>query len=98
MLVIGGIILLIFVFIEGNVAKIPIMPLRLFKQRSTAILFLQGALHDFVWQTTQYFLPLYFQNVRGYTPLQSATVILPYLLAQSIAGAISGPVMSKIAR
>ncbi|CZR66294.1 related to DHA14-like major facilitator efflux transporter (MFS transporter) [Phialocephala subalpina] len=98
MLTVGGISLILFVFIEGYSAKIPIIPLRLFKQRSTAILFIQGTLHDFVWQATQYFLPLYFQNVRGYSPLESATIILPFLLAQSLAGAISGPVMSRLAR
>ena len=54
MLIIGGAFLILFVFIEVYIAKVPIMPLRLFKQRSTAILFLQGALYDFVWQATIY--------------------------------------------
>lgn len=57
-----------------------------------------GVLHDYVWQSTQYFMPLFFQEVRGFSPLQSAILTLPYVLAQSIAGAISGPVMSRFAR
>jgi hypothetical protein len=91
-------LLITFVVIEAFVAKIPIIPLQLFQKRSPAILFLTGILHDFVWQTTQYFVPLYFQTVRGYTPLESATLILPFLLAQGLAGAASGPVMYKLAK
>lgn len=97
-LTMGIVLVLVFITIEGCVAKIPIIPLRLFKQRSPSLLLLTGILHDFVWQTTQYFVPLYFQGVRGYTPFQSATLILPFIVAQGLAGAASGPVMSKLAR
>ncbi|KAK7420234.1 hypothetical protein QQX98_002889 [Neonectria punicea] len=95
---IGAVLLIVFVVVEASVAKIPIIPLRLFKQRSPAQLFLTGILHDFVWQSTQYFVPLCFQTVLGYTPLKSATLILSFLLAQGVAGAVSGPVMAKLAR
>lgn len=98
MLTIGFVLLFAFIAIEAFLAKIPIIPLRLFRHRSASLLFLTGILHDFVWQATQYFIPLYFQNIRGYTPLQSATLILPFLIAQGVAGAASGPVMSKLAR
>ncbi|KAH3911753.1 hypothetical protein HBI56_139690 [Parastagonospora nodorum] len=98
MITIGGICLIAFTLYEGYMAKLPIMPWRLFKRRSSAIILVQGLLHDFVWQATQYFIPLYLQTVRGYTPLQSATLILPFLLAQTIAGASTGPVMFKTAR
>ncbi|KAH8725398.1 major facilitator superfamily domain-containing protein [Phaeosphaeriaceae sp. PMI808] len=98
MIIIGGLCLIAFALYEGYWVKLPIMPWRLFQQRFTAILLAQGAFHDFVWQTTQYFVPLYLQTVRGYTPLQSATLILPFLLAQSLAGASSGPIMSRLAR
>ena len=70
----------------------------LFKQRSPAVLILTGFFHDFAWQSTQYFTPLYYQTVRGFSPLKSATLIVPFLLAQGIAGAASGPLMAKYAR
>lgn len=98
MIILGGLLLIIFALYEGYWAKLPIMPLRLFKRRSVAILLAQGALHDFVWQATQYFIPLYLQTVRGYTPMRSATLILPFLLTQSLAGASSGPILFKLAR
>lgn len=97
-LAIGLVLVFVFITIEAFVAKIPLMPMQLFKQRTASILFIMGILHDFVWQATNYFLPLYFQTVRGYTPLKSATLIMPFLIAQSLAGTVSGPVMSKLAR
>ncbi|KAF5633402.1 major facilitator superfamily transporter [Fusarium sp. NRRL 52700] len=97
-LTIGVIILFVFIIIEAFFARIPIIPLRLFKQRSPAVLILTGFLHDFAWQSTQYFVPLYYQTVRGFTPLVSATLIVPFLLAQGLAGAASGPIMARYAR
>ncbi|KAM0400649.1 hypothetical protein ACHAPZ_005721 [Fusarium culmorum] len=98
MLTIGIVMLLVFIIIEAFFAKIPIIPLRLFKQRSPSVLILTGFLHDFAWQSTQYFVPLYYQTVCGFTPLKSATLIVPFLLAQGMAGAVSGPLMAKYAR
>ncbi|KAM0382395.1 hypothetical protein ACHAPY_004387 [Fusarium culmorum] len=98
MLTIGIVMLLVFIIIEAFFAKIPIIPLRLFKQRSPSVLILTGFLHDFAWQSTQYFVPLYYRTVCGFTPLKSATLIVPFLLAQGMAGAVSGPLMAKYAR
>ncbi|KAL6922248.1 hypothetical protein FSHL1_006212 [Fusarium sambucinum] len=98
MLIIGVVMLLVFIVIEAFFAKIPIIPLRLFKQRSPSVLILTGFLHDFAWQSTQYFVPLYYQTVCGFSPLKSATLIVPFLIAQGIAGAASGPLMAKYAR
>ncbi|KAI2741843.1 hypothetical protein DTO013E5_5265 [Penicillium roqueforti] len=98
MLVVGGFFFILFAIIEKRFAKIPIIPLRLFGQVPTAVIYLQSALYNSVWQVDMYFLPIYFQDVRGYSPLQSAALILPLLLLQSVAGVISGPVMTKLAR
>ncbi|KAK2752026.1 major facilitator superfamily transporter [Colletotrichum kahawae] len=97
MLVLGGFFFVIFAVIEKSVAKIPLIPLRLFGQRSTAVMYVQSALYDCVWQVNLYFLPIYFQEVRGYSPLRSASLTLPLLLIHSAAGVASGPIMSKSA-
>lgn len=98
MLSIGGFFFIVLAVIEKRFAKIPIVPLRLFTQRSTAVIMLQSALYNSVWQIDIYFLPIYFQQVRGYSALQSAALVLPLLLLQSLAGVASGPIMSKLAR
>jgi MFS family permease len=98
MIIVGGLCFIFFVVHQGYWSRLPIMPWRLYQDRSAAILLAQGIMHDFVWQTTQYFIPIYLQTVRNYSPLRSATLILPFLTAHSLAGALSGPIMSKLAR
>ncbi|KAJ9154906.1 Major facilitator superfamily [Pleurostoma richardsiae] len=98
MLVVGGVSSILFVVVEKRFAKIPMIPPRLFGHKSTTILYVQSALYDLVWQVDLYFLPVYFQDVRGYSPLQSAALVLPLLLVQSLAGLISGPLMTKMSR
>jgi len=98
MMVLGGVSVILFVLVEKRFAKIPLIPLRLFSQTSTAVLLFQSGIYNYVWQVDLYFLPVYFQTVRGYSPLQSATLCLPFLLVQSVSGVISGPLMSKLAR
>ncbi|KAF9630025.1 Major facilitator superfamily [Lasiodiplodia theobromae] len=98
MLVIGGASLVLFVIVEKRFAALPMIPPRLFGQRSTTVIYLQSALYNCVWQVDMYFLPVYFQDVRGFAPLQSATLIMPLLLLQSVAGVLSGPLMTKLTR
>jgi hypothetical protein len=74
------------------------MPLHMFTSASTAIIFTQNLLFGFVWQSDLYFLPIYYQEVRGYSPVRSAVLLLPLLLLQSVAGVLSGPIMSRLAR
>jgi hypothetical protein len=74
------------------------MPLRLYHSPSQAVVFTQNLLFGFVWQADLYFLPIYYQNIRQYSPLRSAMLILPLLIFQSVAGALSGPLMSRLAR
>ncbi|KAI0543376.1 major facilitator superfamily domain-containing protein [Xylaria curta] len=97
-LIIGGILFFVFIVIEAYLTIISIMLLRLFTTWLRCLLLMIGFLSDSAWQATQYFVPLYFQTPRGYTPLQSVTLILPFVAAQGIADATSGPVMFILAR
>ncbi|KAI0173514.1 MFS general substrate transporter [Hypoxylon sp. FL1284] len=98
LLVLGGTLVLLFGIVEIWVAKIPMIPLRLFNKLSTSTIYLQSALYNGVWQIDLYFLPMYFQDVRGYDPLQNAMLMLPLLLTQSAAGIVAGQITSKLAR
>ena len=90
MLCIGAVSWFLFFFIQKRLARLPIIPLRLFTQRSTLILLLQAPCYDFVWQVDLYFLPLYFQDVRGYSPLQAATLLLPLLVRIRTGSSVPG--------
>ncbi|KAL1864057.1 hypothetical protein VTK73DRAFT_6238 [Phialemonium thermophilum] len=94
----GSVLAVAFLFIEWKLARLPMMPLHLFSSLSKATLFGQNFLFGFVWQADLYFLPIYYQDVCGYTPIKSAYLSLPLLLAQSLAGVLSGPTMTLTAR
>ncbi|KAI0133292.1 MFS general substrate transporter [Hypoxylon sp. NC0597] len=83
LLVLGGIFVIFFGIVEVWVAKIPMIPFRLFTKLSTSMIFLQSVLYNGVWQINLYFLPMYFQDVRGYDPLKNAMLMLSLLLTQS---------------
>ncbi|KAL1962693.1 hypothetical protein VTN77DRAFT_9237 [Rasamsonia byssochlamydoides] len=98
LLAIGSVFFIGFLVIEWKVARLQMLPLRLFASLSRSTLFVQNFLFGFVWQADLYFLPTYYQDVRGYSPMRSALLSLPLLLMQSIGGVCSGPMMSFLTR
>jgi len=67
----------------------------LFRNRVISTLFLQNFLLGAVYQSFLYYLPLYFQNVRQWPPLESAAMTIPMLAIQSIASILSGQYISR---
>jgi EmrB/QacA subfamily drug resistance transporter len=81
----GLALLLVFLAIEGRFATAPLMPLRIYRSRTLSsanlvVLLLGGATFG-MW----FFLSLYLQEVRGYSPLRAGFAFLPMTL--SIVGA-----------
>ena len=66
---VGVALLATFLLIEGRFAKQPLMPLRIFSSRTLSaanvVVFLLGAAVFAMW----FFLSLYLQQVRGYSPI-----------------------------
>jgi hypothetical protein len=70
------------------------MPLNMFKKVSVAAMLAQSFLLGTAYYSYIYFLPLYFQNVRGKSPLISAALQLPLVVAQSTISTMAGLYMS----
>ncbi|PKY05272.1 MFS general substrate transporter [Aspergillus campestris IBT 28561] len=98
MLVIGGLSLVAFVVIEWKVAVLPMLPVVFFKNKVLCALFLQSFLLGAVFQSYLYYLPLYYQNARGWSPIVSAALISPMVGCQSIASISSGQYISRTKR
>ncbi|KAI0469702.1 major facilitator superfamily domain-containing protein [Xylariaceae sp. FL0804] len=77
------------------------MPTRLFKHRTSATGFILIFLASIIIQALGYFLPVYFQAVRGVSPLMSGVFFLPFALAivplSGMAGFFIGFALSAIA-
>src|SRR5581483_4008501 len=76
----GGVLLALFVAIEGRFARSPLMPLRIYASRTLSaaniVVFLVGAASFAMW----FFLSLYLQQVLGYSPLRAGFAFLPMTL------------------
>ncbi|CAJ0842711.1 14339_t:CDS:10, partial [Entrophospora sp. SA101] len=84
LLCVGGIGFLLFAFIEGYVAKEPLTPALLFKKRSSVASFAVTFFQGMSFFTLVYFVPLYFQLVKG------SSELLPYILATVFATIFAG--------
>ncbi len=80
----GGLVLLVvFVVIEGGLAKAPLMPLQIFKSRTLSaanlVVLMLGAAMFAMW----FFVSLYLQQVLHFSPIQAGLSFLPmtFLLA-----------------
>ncbi|EMC96294.1 hypothetical protein BAUCODRAFT_469862 [Baudoinia panamericana UAMH 10762] len=98
MFVVGGACLFAFILAEGKWAKLPMMPLSIFTRVSVAAMLAQSFLLGACYYSYLYFIPLYFQNVRGKTPLIAAALQLPLVGAQSSFSTLGGLYMSKVNR
>ncbi|GAW26348.1 putative MFS transporter [Rosellinia necatrix] len=96
MLVLGSSSLLLFVLWEWKLAKLPMVPLDIFRSSAVSILLAQGFLFGSVYQSYLYYLPLYLQNARQYSVTQSAGAIAVLVGSQAVSSIISGYYISQL--
>lgn len=89
-----------FVVIEGNsrITPNPIMPLHLFSNSISSIVFLLTFLHGVATMWALYFLPVYLQGVRAADAYQSGIDLLPTILALLPGAILGGLLLSKFGR
>ncbi|QGA15779.1 hypothetical protein EYB26_003439 [Talaromyces marneffei] len=97
MLTISGLLIITFVLVEWKFAKLPMMPRSppLPKRQSANLVFLQGTLHGVVYWANLFYIPMYLQTVRGYSPILSGAIILPMVASHGVGSLVSGHIISK---
>ena len=89
-------LLVAFVLVEGRFARAPLMPLRIWSSRALAaaniIMLLVGASTFGMW----FFLSLYLQQVKGYSPIQTGLAFLPMTLCIVIGSTIASRFVHRI--
>ncbi|PMD30686.1 MFS multidrug transporter [Hyaloscypha variabilis F] len=83
---------------EAYFALFPLLPIRIFGNRSTSLTYLITFLHGMILWSIVYYLPLYFMGVKGYTPIIAGLGSLPQTLTVVPCAIIVGLVASRTAR
>ncbi|CCF34255.1 hypothetical protein CH063_06289 [Colletotrichum higginsianum] len=98
MLTIGALALVSFVIVEWKFAKLPMMPVPIFKNKVIVVLLTQSFLFGAVYQSYLYYVPLYLQNAHQYSVIQSAAIYVALVVCQSVFSIISGQYISRVQR
>ncbi|KAF2680922.1 MFS general substrate transporter [Lentithecium fluviatile CBS 122367] len=72
----------------------PIMPPHVFSNRTTNIAYALTTFHGFVTYGVQFYLPPFFQAVKGSSPTQSGLEVLPSTLIIVVLAAVGGPLLT----
>ncbi|KAF2795098.1 MFS general substrate transporter [Melanomma pulvis-pyrius CBS 109.77] len=98
LLVVGGMMIFGFVYSESRVAKYPLIPMELFKQKTNVAAFFVTFLHGFVFIGAEYYMPLYTQSVLEASPLTSGLMLLPFIVMGAFAGIAGGIFIHRTGR
>ncbi|AWL41369.1 MULTISPECIES: MFS transporter [unclassified Streptomyces] len=90
----GLVLLAVFCWYETR-QEHPLLPMRLFRDRSLSIGALVTAINFFVLLGVIFFLMLYLQNVRGFTPVESGVRTLPLSLASVVAAPLGAALTQR---
>ncbi|MFB7337112.1 MFS transporter [Streptomyces adustus] len=90
----GVVVVLLFGWYETRVAR-PLLPMRLFRNPALSIGTVITALNFFILLGVIFFVMLYLQNVRGFTPVQAGVRTLPLSLASVVASPLGAVLTQK---
>lgn len=95
MFAVGGLSLVAFLFIEWKVAKLPMVPFRLFKSMSLVIVFTQCFFFGMCYYPLFYYYTYYFEVVKDLKPIITACFFLCVVIPHAVMSAVSGKIVSK---
>lgn len=94
-LVLGAVGCVAFSLYEAYLASNPTIPLVLFHNRTTVISFFGTVITGLVLWCILYYMPLYFEAVKGYSPVISGVALFPQTFTVAPAGALAGGLITK---
>ncbi|KAK3054433.1 hypothetical protein LTR09_004701 [Extremus antarcticus] len=95
LLIFGIVTWILFGIWEWKFAVYPIMPMGIFAGRSRLATLGVVFFHGYVFISGSYYLPLYFQTIRGASPIMSGVYLLPTAISLAIASIATGVFIKK---
>ena len=98
-MVIGGVVLLgIATFVEAKIARQPIVPLYLFKDRTVALATIASIFIGFAMMGATYYTSEYFQDSRGMSPTKAGLMSIFMVGGLSLASVVIGRMITRTGR
>ncbi|KAB8237120.1 major facilitator superfamily domain-containing protein [Aspergillus alliaceus] len=94
-LIVGFSGLCIFGYYEHRFADDPMIPPVIFKNRTATVSFIGSTLQGLVLWCTLYYLPLYYEAVKGYSPILSGVALFPETFTVAPSAMAVGIISSK---
>lgn len=98
LIIFGCLMSLVFIYCEKRLAKYPLMPMNIFREKSNIACFVVTFCQGMVYLGGEYYLPLYFQSAKDASPLKSGILVLPIVLTESITSSFTGIMMHQTGR
>ncbi|RPD57343.1 MFS general substrate transporter [Lentinus tigrinus ALCF2SS1-6] len=94
----GVLVVALFCFWECKGARLPIVPMYIFKQVTVIGVYITMLVNGFVFYSSMFYLPQYFQVALNYSAVRSGVFLLPVLVSQTLASFISGQLITWTGR
>lgn len=94
-LIVGGVSLLLFIVTSLKSDK-PLLEFRVFKFSMFSLTTLINAIVTMAMFSGMILLPLFLQNVRGFTPIESGLLLLPGAILMGIMSPVTGMIFDKV--
>lgn len=98
LVVVGTCMLGAFVYNEAKLARYPLIPLDMFRDKSNLAALGVTAFHGLAFIPGEYYVPLYLQGVKGQSPVESGVLLVPLMVAMAIVGVLTGVAMHRTGR
>lgn len=98
LIVVGVCMIGAFIYSEAKLARYPLIPLDLFKDRSNLAAVGVGFFHGMAFIPGEYYIPLYLQGVMGQSPVKSGVSMIPFMVITAGTGVLTGVIIHKTGR
>ncbi|KAH6693758.1 major facilitator superfamily domain-containing protein [Plectosphaerella plurivora] len=95
LIVFGFMALALFAVWEAKFASNPVIPFRIFNKSTNIAAFALSCIHSFSFISYDFFLPLYFQVILGFTPLISGVTLFALIVPMSVMPMVGGLIIRK---
>ncbi|KAF8878958.1 major facilitator superfamily domain-containing protein, partial [Infundibulicybe gibba] len=80
----GFLVIVIFCLWEWKGARLPIVPMYIFRHLTVTGVYITMFVNGFVFFSSLYYLPQFFQVALGYTPIRAGVFLIPVLVSQMV--------------